>query len=91
MTYQVRVTDVLGNVAGQDLSIDALLDWSDTQIQTMSPEVEVIEAALMITKSAPSTNNDSARTIMYDIEISHASGTTHDAYDVVFEDDLSIL
>ena len=79
----------IGNYAGQDLSVDATLDWSDASIQATSPEAEIIEAVMQISKSAPITNTDSSRTILYTIEINHASGTTHDAYDVLFEDDLA--
>jgi len=67
------------------------LDWSDAQIQVIAPEVEIIEAQLLVNKSAPVSNTDSARTITYSIEISHLSGSTHDAYDVVFQDDLAAL
>ena len=85
------ISDIGGNNAGQDLSVDALLDWSDGQIQATAPEVEIIEAALFVNKSAPVSNTDSARTITYSVEISHLSGSTHDAYDVLFQDDLASI
>jgi fimbrial isopeptide formation D2 family protein/uncharacterized repeat protein (TIGR01451 family) len=89
INYNVRVDTILSNSAWDDLSVDAWLSWSDTQINATSPEVEIIEAAMQVSKSAPVTNNDSSRTIMYTVEINHASWTTHDAYDVLFEDDLA--
>jgi fimbrial isopeptide formation D2 family protein/uncharacterized repeat protein (TIGR01451 family) len=89
INYAVRVDTLPSNSAWHDLSVDAWLSWSDTQISATSPEVEIIEAAMQVSKSAPVTNNDSSRTIMYTVEINHASWTTHDAYDLLFEDDLA--
>lgn len=66
-----------------------MLDWSDGQISVISPDVLVIEPALTITKQAPATNEASARTILYTIALAHATGSTHNAYDVLFEDDLA--
>ncbi len=89
INYTVRVDTLLSNSAWHDLSVDAWLSWSDTQISATSPEVEIIEAVMQVSKSAPITNTDSSRTILYTIAINHASWTTHDAYEVLFEDDLA--
>ena len=63
--------------------------WSDNDLSAGAAPVVVSEPLLDVVKISPVSNTNSSRTVTYQVEITHATGSAVDAFDIVVEDVLA--
>ncbi len=95
LVYRTRVINSDGNVSGLQLRNNAQWSWESESAlrQTVSRRaspVSLVEPQLLTTKTfAPNTGDDTTPPVLT-ITLGHSSGSTADAFDVVFTDNMPV-
>ncbi len=88
LVYRVVVINTAGN---QDspitlLNNSAVWDWTEGTATAAALNVSIIEPVLQVTKTADPTSADAGDTITFTVVVSHAGGSSSDAFEVAWSD-----
>lgn len=94
--YTVRVDDIPSSIENDSFQNRAVFTWSDESWETPSttvfaPAIRIVEPTVNITKTWSTTNQESARTVSYTLDVRHLVWSSSDAYDVVVTDVLQTI
>ncbi len=86
VSVTARLKDVANNADGNALSNSALLQYGTGLQASDTAEVEVVEPALSISKTASPSTGDAGDTITFTVTVDHVPASTADAFDLVVTD-----
>ncbi len=86
VSVTARLKDVANNADGNLLTNSALLQYGSGLQASDTAQVEVVEPALSVSKTASPTTGDAGDTITFTVTVDHLPASTADAFDLVVTD-----